>query len=62
MDINEPSAGIFSCTVQPLVEGALFGEVASGELVIRTVDVGDSDSKLRKSMRDKYPAVSDKRA
>jgi len=61
MDINVPCAEILDCTVQPAIEGAFFGQVASGKLVIRSVDVGNFESPLLKSIQDKYPFLADPR-
>jgi Heterokaryon incompatibility protein (HET) len=56
--LHLPSVEILDCTVQPLIEGAPFGEIASGTLIIMATDVGIPTSPLRTVVCQKYP-VSD---
>jgi len=58
-EIDIPRAQILDCTVQPVVEGALFGQVAKGELVICTIDMGESESPLSELIRNTCPFQAD---
>ena len=58
-EIDTPRAQIIDCTVQPVVKGALFGQVAKGELVIRTADMGESESPLSELIQNTCPFQAD---
>jgi hypothetical protein len=58
-EIDTPRAQIIDCTVQPVVKGALFGQVAKGELVIRTADMGESESPLSEWIQNTCPFQAD---